>query len=905
MKNKQVSIVLSLLLLLSSLTVAVGALAYSAPPKVASPEWDFPRLDTIYLVEAYPREVAMEKARACDIDNFVGAIVADDVRELTEQYGWSATSSPGFHMCYLGINCRDVTPDTSGAYWDYHGRTPGFPLYPLNISQFRLALELIVGCQKDAWIAEIYEFINVRLDTNIPPANAYWYNPYITPYPEDWTWAEQVLESAGFQGDAGVDNWIMPNGQRLRDRWAGDAYGIYVMCPGDAIAPTSHEVCRRHTVKWNKFFTGIETDNFGDAMNPDDGGIFQDEPMDVIDPLILVPFYNRDHDIYFLCWGLGPEPDYLWDFFHPDADVEGGNNSPGMNVPGVNRLLDSLKYWRMKDYEILAMNYEDTPKDVAPATYAFEIVDMPEATPQKVVLEHCSAEGGVWDEELVEGEDYTIDVTPYVVEVRILKTFTLNPGEALELIFEPGTYQRIIYELEELRDICWLVQWKLYYLCPYLPIYSRNYFDLYKPGLVDWVESPGFGSAAYQTVMPWTFANLHWADTPVGGEMRYHVSGDVSTINPFKASWVYEVTILNRMYDALYVYNPYTHDIVPWVATHWEIEPWKLPDNSTGMILWIWLRNDVTWQDGDPVTAEDIKWNFDFINSTQAPEYTPIISPIYQGCEVVHDYLLKIYINGTGFFKAQEFLGSALVYPRQVWEPFWGDYMGASSYKPWTEAGPADLPTKLYGTGPWILEYWDEVSTAKINKNLNYWARLASSSSAAGVLGALRVVGREATDNTPKIYGTRGIEIQLLNIDPFEQKTVEYYVELVDKNGASWYIYGSPDSPNTANLDPIDPEILTPTIKDWDKIPVGPVTVKLYVRFSGETDFSVKNQITAYYIPGDVNCDEKVDMIDLWRVAKDFGVTGVDPGVLTTDVNCDGKVDMIDLWSVAKQFGKQ
>jgi len=311
------------------------------------------------------------------------------------------------------------------------------------------------------------------------------------------------------------------------------------------------------------------------------------------------------------------------------------------------------------------------------------------------------------------------------------------------------------------------------------------------------------------------------------------------------------------------------------------------------------------------VTAEDIKWNFDFINSTQAPEYTPIISPIYQGCEVVHDYLLKIYINGTGFFKAQEFLGSALVYPRQVWEPFWGDYTGASSYKPWTEAGPNGLPTKLYGTGPWILEYWDEVSTAKINKNVNYWARLASSQNVPGVMGALRARGKWTCPacGLPLIYGTNGLEVQLMNINPFNPIDVEYYVEMVDITTGAHIadVIGSADSPKSVSLNPFQVYRESPEFAVWkDKALSGDYKFKLWVRIPGG-DWEVKYEADYCFNPGNVfghgvALDDKVRMNDVWVIVKDIPWTG-NPEERITDVIIDGKVRLNDAWAAVIRVG--
>ncbi len=54
----------------------------------------------------------------------------------------------------------------------------------------------------------------------------------------------------------------------------------------------------------------------------------------------------------------------------------------------------------------------------------------------------------------------------------------------------------------------------------------------------------------------------------------------------------------------------------------------------------------------------------------------------------------------------------------------------------------------------------------------------------------------------------------------------------------------------------------------------------------------------------DINDDGKVDMVDLWLVAKAFGsYPGYPNWNPQADINSDGKVDMIDVWIVAKSFG--
>ncbi|MEM4704540.1 MAG: hypothetical protein QXJ02_05680, partial [Candidatus Bathyarchaeia archaeon] len=386
----------------------------------ANAQWDFPRLDEILFKIKYPYTVSLEAAKSCEIDTYVGAIRTVEVETLKNPpYGWTVTASPGFHMCYIGVNCRDVTPETSGERVDYHGRTPGFELYPLNLTAFRYALELIVGCQKTVWINDIFGYINVRLDTNVPPANVKWYNPSIMPYPMDWDEAYNTLVADGFSGTIGGDNWLMPNGQPLREP-------IYVMAPMEA--PTTVEITRRHVKQWNNFFCGVEVADPPHEYNfVLDIVAFYDE--------IDIAFYNRDHDMYMLCWGLGRNPDYLWDFFHPDADYPDGNNSPGLSYGPLNAMIDAFKWCRYTEKVDLRVAGPG-PMTLAESTKIFTEYDI--KTNSEVVWigdEYAALDKDFRNNQLVRGTDYA-----YVVAggknkgIHLLNDKYIGAGKYLHIL---------------------------------------------------------------------------------------------------------------------------------------------------------------------------------------------------------------------------------------------------------------------------------------------------------------------------------------------------------------------------------------------------------------------------------------------------------------------------------------
>ncbi len=89
----------------------------------------------------------------------------------------------------------------------------------------------------------------------------------------------------------------------------------------------------------------------------------------------------------------------------------------------------------------------------------------------------------------------------------------------------------------------------------------------------------------------------------------------------------------------------------------------------------------------------------------------------------------------------------------------------------------------------------------------------------------------------------------------------------------------------------------------------GNYTIRAYAEpVLGETDILDNNFTDGWVfvaIVGDVNGDKKVDMVDLWEVARHFGINYPDPRYKPNfDIDYNTKIDMIDLWTTAKEYGK-
>lgn len=542
---------------------------------------------------------------------------------------WQISQNPGFHMCYFGINCRNETPSTSGWMYDYHGRTAGMELYPLNDSNFRLALNYLFGCKKTAWIASQYEFINVRLDTCVPPANVKYFHTGLPPVPYDEDMAYHFLTDAPPNG-MGMSNasgyWTYPNGTEMRQ--------IYVMSPVEA--PPSVATTEYAISLWNDFF-GKMSDGTSDYFISDVIPFY---------PEILVTFYNRDHDIYFLCWGLGRDPDYLFDFFHPDADVFGGYNSPGLSDPsrpgylGLNDILYAIKYWRWPN----------------------------------------------------------------------------------------GTY---ILTDEEMVDIVKLAQEYLYVLVPYIPIYSRNYINMYNNTLAGWIESLGYGSNN-----DWSYGWLMNGDE-VGGSVQWHCSGPIDTLLLPAAGSAYEFQVLGRIFEGGLTVDPFTHQDVYWLLTDYDFEPYVNATEGVeyGTHLTVEVRRNVYWQDGSVFDAYDVWFNWNYTDWIAPPGFATDIQRTFIRANIIDNRHAEVWINGTGLWIIYSYLGGIASFHPEIYfdnpSQNFTSWSQMETFEPWktdydTWMGTTGHPglTCLIGTGGWIFVEWDEVAgVVHLTANRDWWAK--------------------------------------------------------------------------------------------------------------------------------------------------------------------------------------
>jgi len=245
---------------------------------------------------------------------------------------------------------------------------------------------------------------------------------------------------------------------------------------------------------------------------------------------------------------------------------------------------------------------------------------------------------------------------------------------------------------------------------PLIPVYSRNMYDTQyndgDEGLRGAVNMFGYGIEN-----GWTWMNIHWNTTNgyrPGTSERIVVpilDEFPETLNPASADTVYAWDVMEDAFDGLIGTNPWNHHDIPWLATSWSYAA-----EPGGMKVEFELRTldnydvPIKWQDGDPIHPSDAIFAWDFLHDNEIADYwgtmAHYISSEYSGNTIT------AHMDTTSQWYVYSLAGTALSFPPQVWAPWDGQPAAdIEAWDPSAEAGPGGLPTKVFGTGPLIVQH--------------------------------------------------------------------------------------------------------------------------------------------------------------------------------------------------------
>lgn len=202
------------------------------------------------------------------------------------------------------------------------------------------------------------------------------------------------------------------------------------------------------------------------------------------------------------------------------------------------------------------------------------------------------------------------------------------------------------------------------------------------------------------------------AGTPAAAQgehvLRVGTTQDLDSMNPWQTVLVVGFEVFTLNYDLLVNFGS-SLEPVPGFAESWE-------QSADGLTWTFHLREGMLWSDGEPATAEDARWTFQFVldgiasedgfvglgyldpyvanagvTSVEAPDDTTLVITT----DRPNDQILRTYVP---------------ILPKHIWEDVTLDTV-------------ADFQnaTPVVGSGPYQAVEWQTGQFVRFEKNANYW----------------------------------------------------------------------------------------------------------------------------------------------------------------------------------------
>ncbi|MGF1566745.1 MAG: peptide ABC transporter substrate-binding protein [Nodosilinea sp.] len=180
------------------------------------------------------------------------------------------------------------------------------------------------------------------------------------------------------------------------------------------------------------------------------------------------------------------------------------------------------------------------------------------------------------------------------------------------------------------------------------------------------------------------------------------------TLNPHLATGYQDFEAARIVYEPLASYNQAGELVLFLAAAIPTVENGGVAKDGTS-VTWT-LRPDVTWADGQPFTADDVVFTFEFIRNPQVAAATAQYYEAVKSVEAVDDHTVKITFTTPNPAWSVPFTGqTGMILPRHLFEAANGP-----------NAREASANFQPVGTGPYQVVGF-EVGTVIFEPNPTYW----------------------------------------------------------------------------------------------------------------------------------------------------------------------------------------
>lgn len=219
-----------------------------------------------------------------------------------------------------------------------------------------------------------------------------------------------------------------------------------------------------------------------------------------------------------------------------------------------------------------------------------------------------------------------------------------------------------------------------------------------------------------------------------GGDLVFARPEDNTTMDSVVAVETETIYVLNHIFETLYVTSDDGQNTEAWLAESEEVSA----DNLTWTIH---LRPGVTFSDGSPVTAEDVKWSLDRARADTSG----------------FGFLLGAIDNIETPDES-----TVVIHTKFPWKPLKADLaLWAAAVMPAKFGGKSqeEFFESPIGTGPFVLDHWTRGTELKVVRNENYWQE--------GKPYVDSVTWKQVPDGNTRVLQLKGGQAHIISDVPF------------------------------------------------------------------------------------------------------------------------------------------
>jgi len=195
----------------------------------------------------------------------------------------------------------------------------------------------------------------------------------------------------------------------------------------------------------------------------------------------------------------------------------------------------------------------------------------------------------------------------------------------------------------------------------------------------------------------WTDVSMKVIPGSGGGYVRTGATVALKSLSPIAVNDANEFKELRMIYDSLFQVDP-SGKAVPWAA-----DSYKQVDNTT---IDITLRSGMKWHDGQPLTAKDVKFSFDYQKKWKAPFFVSSLAKV-ASVDVTGPLSLRIKLTEPYAPLFANLLSALMLIPEHIWKDI-PEKVDVDD--------PLNYPNlKPVGSGPFKFDYWDRGKEMKVS----------------------------------------------------------------------------------------------------------------------------------------------------------------------------------------------